>query len=484
MTRNSFPKRYTLATKFNMLTVALILITSAGICFYLVRLEMKNYENDLVNHGQTIAQTIAKNCELGVYTEDQGLLLPVLNGLSADDEIAYVSVLNKSYRQIAGNVFRIEGGRMEQLFPVRDTAPDDMRRNLIDTRNGMRYIEIVYPIVSESSYDMTDVILKRDEKNTKPAVIGHVRLGLTLDSLNRRIHQLVISSLLFTTLIVLVGTALTLLLSRKITAPLKRLKKATQDISEGKFDSPIDIRTNDEICDLAESFDAMRGRLRQYHTEVEARIAKERQHVAEKEKIVMDLHDGIGGITTNIRILTELAQRTDDVADIRMKLNTISQLSQEGTLEIRSLMQCIDSKEMTWRGMVAHVRNEGSALLEPHGIRFNLDIQVEDVADQPSSVLWVNVFKIFKEALTNVIKHAKAGSVLVTLTVNEQGLVMAVQDDGIGYNGKEGYGRGQSIMKKRAHEVGGVVTVSTLKNGTRVNLQVPLPITYHDLKTH
>ncbi len=481
---SSFPKRYTLAAKFNILTVALILITSGGICFFLVRLEMKNYRNDLLNHGNTIAETIAKNCELGVYAEDQGVLLPVLNGLSGDDDIAYVSVLNKSDRPIAANVFRIEGGQMDRLAPTRDAVPEDPTRDLVDTRNGKRYIEIVYPVVSERFTDMTDVLLKSDDTIMRPTVIGHVRLGLTLDSLNRRIHQLVFSSVFFTALIVLVGTALMLLLSRRITAPLERLKKATQDISEGKFDSPIDICTNDEICDLAESFDAMRGRLRQYHAEVEARIAKERQHVVEKEKILMDLHDGIGGIATNIRILTELAKRTDDIADIRMKLNTISQLSQEGTLEIRSLMQSIDSKEMTWRGMVAYVRNLGSTLLEPHGIHFTADVQVEDVAEQPGSALWVNVFKIYKEALTNVIKHAKAGAVSVTLKVQRQGFAMAVRDDGIGYDGKEGSGRGQSNMKKRAREVGGTVTVSSLEQGTQVNLEVPFPVILHDLQSH
>ena len=162
MTGSSFPKRYTLAAKFNILTVALILTTSVGICLYLVRLEMKNYQNELLNQGKTIAHTIAKNCELGVYTENQGLLLPVLNSLSADDDIAYVSVLNKSDRQIAATVFRTEGGRVEQLSPVPDATLDDLQRDLIDTKNGNRYLEIVYPIVSESSQDMTDVILKDD----------------------------------------------------------------------------------------------------------------------------------------------------------------------------------------------------------------------------------------------------------------------------------------------------------------------------------
>jgi signal transduction histidine kinase len=485
MTGSIFPKRFSLATKFNLLTVGLILITSAGICVYLVRLEMRNYRNDLLNHGQTIAEALGKNCELGVYTEDRRALLPVLNALSADADIAYVSVTNSSHRQIAASVFRIAPGRVEQLAPAGDTVRGGPVRDLVDPRTDRHYIEIRYPIVSDSSEDITDAVFRAGgAANARGNAIGHIRLGLTLDPLNSRINHLVVSSVIFTTLIVMVGTALTFLMTRRITAPLKRLSKATQDISEGRFDSPIAIRTTDEICDLADSFDLMRGRLRTYHAEVEARIAKERQHVAEKEKIVMDLHDGVGGITTNIRILADLAQRTDDQADIRKMLGTISQLSQEGALEIRSLMQSIDTTEMTWQVMAAYVRNMGSTLLDPHRIQFTVDQLIGDVVEQPSSTVWVNVFKIYKEALTNVIKHAKAEAVLVLLVVDGQGFSMTVRDNGIGYNAAKGVGRGQSIMKKRAREVGGVVEVSSLEKGTQVGVQIPFPITWHDLKTH
>ena len=465
--------------------MGLILVTAAGICVYLVRLEMRNYRNDLLNHGRTIAETIGKNCELGVYTEDRRALLPVLNSLSADDDIAYVSVMNKNYHQLAASVFRIAQGRVEQLAEVGDTRRGDQVRDLVDTEYNRRYLEVLYPIVSESSGDMTDVVLqKAGGQNGRERVIGHIRLGLTLDSLNSRVSQLVASSAVFTALLVMIGTALTLLMTRRITAPLKRLTRATQDIADGRFDSPIAIRTTDEICNLAESFELMRGRLRTYRAEVEARIAKERQHVAEKEKIVMDLHDGIGGITTNIRILADLGQHTDDLTEIRRQLSTISHLSQEGTLEIRSLMQSIDSSDMTWKMMAAYVRNIGSTLLDPHHIQFTVDHRLEDVLEQPSSTVWVNVFKIYKEALTNVIKHAKAEAVSVMLLVNGQGFSMAVRDDGVGCRGADGGGRGLSIMKKRAREVGGLVEVSPLGTGTEVSLQIPFPITWNDLKTH
>ena len=484
MTGTPTSKRYPLATKLNLLTVALILITSAGICFFLVRLEVKSYKKDLLSHGQMVAQMIAKNAEFGVYTADRKALSQILGGLSADRDTAYASVLDRSGRQIVGKIFRVDGGRIEQLFPGGLSTDDEPVQDLIDPGNGRRYLDILSPIVSEDFEELSETALMGGKKKVKATVIGHVLLGLTLDSLDRRVRQLVISSVVFTTLIVLIGTALTVLMTRKITAPLKRLTKATQDISKGRFDSPIDIRTTDEICELAESFSLMRGHLQAYRAEVEARIAKERQHVAEKEKIVMDLHDGIGGITTNIRMLAELALRTEHRGEIQEKLNTITQLTHEGSLEIRGLMQSIDTQDMTWNVLAAYVRNLGSTLLDPHRIQFSLDMRIEEVEEQPGSALWINVFKIYKEAVTNVIKHAHAGAVSVELEVNAQGFAMTVRDDGVGYDGLERVGRGQGIMRKRARELGGEVTVSSVNPGTQVGLKIPFPVVWREMGTH
>ena len=60
---------------------------------------------------------------------------------------------------------------------------------------------------------------------------------------------------------------------------------------------------------------------------------------------------------------------------------------------------------------------------------------------------------------------------------------MAIRDDGIGCNGRESYGRGLPIMKKRAGEVGGTVSLSCAGKGTEVNVQVPFPVVYHDVRT-
>ncbi|HEX9019945.1 MAG TPA: ATP-binding protein, partial [Nitrospirota bacterium] len=209
----------------------------------------------------------------------------------------------------------------------------------------------------------------------------------------------------------------------------------------------------------------------------EQRIVEEKRHLMEKEKLLMDLHDGIGGITTNIGILAELAQKAPDIDVIKKTLAIISRLSREGVSEIRSFMHSLDTKELSWRTLAAELRSQGTSMVEPHNIRFTADTSVEDIEDQPGSLLWANLFKIYKEALTNIIKHAKAQSVAVTLTVAGNGISLSIQDDGTGWKEKLGSGRGVANMQKRAKEIGGTVTLSA-GGGTRVMLEIPIPLKY------
>jgi signal transduction histidine kinase len=208
------------------------------------------------------------------------------------------------------------------------------------------------------------------------------------------------------------------------------------------------------------------------------RIAEKERHLAEKERLLMDIHDGIGGITTNIRLLSELSQRMNDVESIKKTLTTISQLSQDAIFDIRTLMKSLDSNELSWHALVSTLRSDGANMVEAHGLRFEIEATVDGAADQTGSVLWVNLLRIYKEALMNVIKHAQGRYVLVALKVSDDELQLRVQDDGIGWDGTATCGRGLLNMKKRAHEIGGTVTVSSPGKGTQVSLKIPFPLKY------
>ena len=97
--------------------------------------------------------------------------------------------------------------------------------------------------------------------------------------------------------------------------------------------------------------------------------------VAEKEKILKDLHDGIGGLTSNINLLAELAQKNDDLQSVRNSLATISELSRESLSEIRSFIQSLDAKELSWHAIAAEFRSLGNTIVVPHGVAFSLDAE-------------------------------------------------------------------------------------------------------------
>jgi signal transduction histidine kinase len=478
MTMRTFrlDKRISIAAKFNILTILVIVATSVSICLFMIRLEKKAYYNALLNHGKTIADTTAKNCELGIFTENSAALIPILQALASDTEIAYVSVMNRNGLALASQSFRGSGIPPEPAAAYGGNSI--ISYDIAEHAAGRNFLEILYPVREVPASDINDILFRDDHNHGTGAVIGYVRLGLTQEGLHRRLHDLIQSTVLFTSLLVLAGSTCAILWSRRITAPLTRLMAATQDVSEGKFDSPVDIRTTDEISDLARSFDHMRDRLKAYHCEVERRISIEQQHLREKEQLLMDLHDGIGGITTNICILAEVAQHAKDIDSVKQPLATISRLSREGISEIRSFMQSLDSKELTWQTLAAQLRIQGTTMVEPHRIRFNAETSVDEAQGRPGSLLWVNIFRIYKEALTNVIKHAQAKSVAVSLRVSEKTITLTVQDDGGGWSEAGQPGRGIPNMKKRAQEVGGAVTIHASSSGTTIALGIPLPFAY------
>jgi signal transduction histidine kinase len=88
-------------------------------------------------------------------------------------------------------------------------------------------------------------------------------------------------------------------------------------------------------------------------------------------------------------------------------------------------------------------------------------------------------YRIAQEALTNVVRHARAAKAVVTLNAENNVLVLQVQDDGQGFDVDaltESEGLGVAGMKERASLVGGQLRVrSTIGQGTQIRLEVPLP---------
>ncbi len=209
----------------------------------------------------------------------------------------------------------------------------------------------------------------------------------------------------------------------------------------------------------------------------EQRLAIEKQHSLEKEQLLMDLHDGIGGISSNISLLAAKGVKSENLETTRETFNTILQLSKECIAEIRSFMHSLDSNAMSWHTLITELKRYGAELLEPHGILFQFNSQLDDPSEKLRNVIWINIFRIYREALINVIKHARANKVTINLDISTNYIHLTIDDNGIGFTNQKTSGRGICNIHKRAGMLGGNVTWSN-SNGTLLSLTIPVPVQY------
>ncbi len=195
------------------------------------------------------------------------------------------------------------------------------------------------------------------------------------------------------------------------------------------------------------------------------------------DKVLMDIHDGIGGITTNISLLSEVARKASTLEDIEKALKTISDLAREGMGELRSLMYSLDREDLNWHSFAIELRSQGMKFLEPHGIVFTMTSDLKENITNPGSHLCLNLLRIYQEALMNTIKHAKATKVTVTLRVDKDYLDLTIQDDGRGFKHSSlmNNGRGVGNMMTRIAQMQGMVTI-TGGGGTCVAIKLPLSL--------
>lgn len=207
-----------------------------------------------------------------------------------------------------------------------------------------------------------------------------------------------------------------------------------------------------------------------------AMISQERTHRQEKERLVKDLHDGIGGIATNISLLAEIAKRGNG-SEMKDGFSTIADLSREMISELRTFMSTLESDQLTWHDLAAEIRSHGTSMLAQHNMSFRFEADIEDPAETIGMFLYLNLFRIAKEALANIVKHSGSSSVNVCLNAHRDECSLMIADNGSGFSSVRKDGRGLRNMRTRAADLNGSMEIKT-SAGTSISLHVPLPFSF------
>jgi signal transduction histidine kinase len=204
--------------------------------------------------------------------------------------------------------------------------------------------------------------------------------------------------------------------------------------------------------------------------EFQTQLAVIKAQQEERNRISADMHDDLGAGMTSIRLYSELA-KSKLVNNPIPEIEKISSSANELLGKMNAIIWSMSSSNDTLGNMIAYIRSYALEYFEDTGITCRIDIPSQLPNIQVVGEIRRNVFLVVKEALNNILKHAKATEVSITLVRVENGLTLYIQDNGTGINMEKlkQFGNGLKNMRKRAADIQVDFSIEN-KNGTLITL--------------
>ena len=409
---------------------ALILVIAAAILVYL---PMKFEDEAMALIGQkaeTLAELTAFTIHPAIYFDDRAALEEALSGARRDRDVAYIIVTSAN------------GQRLSAFHPERKGT------------HGM--YEVVRPI----------------REGTR--VLARMQIGMSLARVQSEVREVRVAIGILTAVILGIGLLAVLLLSNVLTRPLRDVAAGARQIAAGDLAHRVPEGRGDEIGQLATSFNDMAARVAERDASLR-QLSKRMLSIQEQERvrIAREVHDELGQALTAMKIdIQHLAKRESALAE---PLGSISR-SVDGTVDlVRRIATDLRPAILDDLGVTAALEQQLRRLRESTGIRTTLTVSEEPELDMLTGV---TLYRIAKEALANVVRHAEATEVAVSLAIESGAAALEIRDNGKGMS-REPIASAHSLgllgMRERAELLGGSVSIeSSAGAGTRVRATLPL----------
>ncbi|MEO8480838.1 MAG: sensor histidine kinase [Acidobacteriota bacterium] len=204
----------------------------------------------------------------------------------------------------------------------------------------------------------------------------------------------------------------------------------------------------------------------------------------ERQALARELHDDIGQMLTAIKVELAVAQRELREHGAPPVLDDVKPLADRALQSVRDWSHALHPATLDERGLVGAVAwfVERVCTRAAIGVSFShtgLTVRL-------SSDIEMAAYRIVQESIANIIKHANAGSVQITIARDDR-LRVVIEDDGVGFVTDRVIPRGGPAglglisMRERASQLGGTLTIASAPGiGTRVIAILPLTIQRHD----
>lgn len=207
---------------------------------------------------------------------------------------------------------------------------------------------------------------------------------------------------------------------------------------------------------------------------------KERIKLEERERLrkqmAMDFHDEMGNKLASMLAYSEVIKSDGSMSLTMGQLDQFQKMVSDVYSGTRDFIWSIDFKSNNLREVLGYIRDYAATFFEKNKISFIVDQEIlsDDFDHELKEGSNRQVVLIFKEAMSNIVKHANATQVTFNAVMRANTCVISIRDNGKGFSGENGSGFGLKNIHKRAlaldsevavrnHEKGGIEVVLILK---------------------
>jgi signal transduction histidine kinase len=498
-----FQFRIRLIFKFIIALIFLVSMTSAAFAYFFLARETALFLRQLQTYGKSIASAFAPFIEYGIDLSDRSFLQRQVEIIVEDENIIQCSIVDEKGEKLADAV-------------KKGASPDP----------GLLY-------------HLTQPIQSREGRR-----IGTLEIGLPLQKLGTRMFELKRDILLVALGVISVGILLALILTRIFLRPIGKLVAATERVARGQLAQPVDIRSRDEIGDLAKAFNQMTLQLKEsrggLEKNVEERTRQLAENIEELNRARMSTMKMLGDLQSAKRELEMANRALKEMDEIKMKFIGIAShqlktpltalkanidfvlTEKEGKIpeHLKPYLLTIQRNTNRIQGTMDHMMDltrikSGSLTLQPKPILLSeviggyinevkpVDKNLSINVDIPKDLFvyadrgWLH--DIFINLLFNAFKFTPDGG-QVSIVANRKGnhILNEIRDTGIGIpedkldkvfeefyqveGGKHGgTGLGLAITKRLVEEHGGKIWVeSLLGKGSTFYFTLPFSVEHED----
>jgi two-component system sensor histidine kinase DesK len=199
--------------------------------------------------------------------------------------------------------------------------------------------------------------------------------------------------------------------------------------------------------------------------------------VAERERIARDLHDLIGHTFSVITIKADLAGRLidKDLEKARIEIKQLENISRDALSQVREVVSGYRTSDLL--SELANAKNVFNSVDIDFYYQFeNIDEQQIELDSTNNKELAI----VLRELVTNIIKHAKATQVTAIIKHQDGKIVLAMQDDGQGFENSQHKGFGIKGIEERIQKLKGFVAIKTGGQYTGTLSEITLPMFEND----